>query len=53
MSGLNCIVRVYITPDMSVVEVPCEAYFLSEQHAAAQEGLFTKLLYETLPKFLA
>jgi hypothetical protein len=56
MSGLNCIVRVYITPDMPVMEVqyavPCEAYFLSEQHTAAQEGFFTKLLNETLPKFL-
>jgi hypothetical protein len=56
MSGLNCIVRVYITPDMPVMEVwytvPCEAYFVSEQHAAAEEGFFTKLPKETLPKCL-
>jgi hypothetical protein len=27
--------------------------FVSEQHAAAEEGFFTKLPKETLPKFLA
>lgn len=56
MSGLNCTLWVYITPNVPVMEIqyatPCDACLTSQGYTATKEGILTTMPKEPLAKFL-